>query len=128
VATTGDVTNPTTPGTPTAPTVTAASVRIDWAASTDDVGVTGYRIWRGPGPAGAANSLIATVTGTTLTYTDTTVLPSTPYTYKVQAEDAAGNRSAKSTGVDVTTPTGTPPADTTPPSVPAHLAAVVVTG
>jgi hypothetical protein len=44
------------------------------------------------------------VDGATTTYSDLTVLPSTTYTYTVDAFDAAANHSAQSDPVTVTTP------------------------
>ncbi|MFB6553486.1 cellulase family glycosylhydrolase [Streptomyces sp. NPDC056405] len=96
-----DTRAPTTPGTPTATATTDTSVTLGWTAATDDVGVTGYDVVRvGDGTetevaASATNT--ATVTGLTA---DTT------YTFAVYARDAAGNRSARSATVDVTTGDG----------------------
>ncbi|WP_376774174.1 hypothetical protein [Nonomuraea muscovyensis] len=66
-----------------------------WNAATDDVGVTGYEVYRGP-------TLVTTVTGTS--YTDTGGTANTGYTYTVRAKDAAGNRSGASNAVTATTP------------------------
>lgn len=97
-----DTTAPTAPGTPTASEVTATSATLSWAASTDNVGVTGYDVVRVTDGtetqvAGSASNR-ATVTGLSGT---------TAYTFAVYAKDAAGNRSARSATVTVTT-TGTP--------------------
>src|SRR5207253_137355 len=62
---------------------------------------------------------VGTVGGTTLSYSDTTVAPSTTYSYTVDAFDAAGNHSAPSAAASVTTPAAT---DTQAPSVPTGLA------
>lgn len=99
-----DTQAPTAPANLAAGTVTATQVPLSWSASTDDQGVAGYRIFRG------ANQ-IGDVPGTS--FTDTTVAPSTAYTYTVKAYDAAGNVSAASSPVSVTTPAG----DATPPTV-----------
>jgi len=80
-------------------------------ASTDNVGVTGYKIYRNGSQVGAS---------ATTTYTDTTVQPGTTYSYRVSAYDAAGNNSAQSSPPAVVTT----PADTTPPSVPTGVAAI----
>lgn len=88
------------PSTPTGVTVIsnqATQVSFNWNASTDNIGVTGYRIYRN-------GSLIATLSAGILNYTDSGVVPSTTYSYRVQAFDAAGNSSAQSTAVQVTTP------------------------
>src|SRR5205814_42362 len=74
-----------------------SSVALAWDASTDDVGVTGYDVVRD-------GTVIGSVAGTS--YTDGTVAPSTTYSYAVRAKDAAGNTSAASAPVPVTTPPG----------------------
>jgi chitodextrinase len=89
-------------------------VNLAWNASTDNVGVTGYSIYRN-----GAN--LTTVPGNVLTYSDTTVVPSTSYAYTVDAYDLAGNHSSVSTAANVTT--GSLP-DTQPPTVPTGLNAV----
>lgn len=81
---------------------TASSVSLSWTASTDNVGVTGYNIYRN-------NTLITTATATS--FTDTLLNAATTYTYNVSAFDVAGNTSAKSTSVSVKTnsaPSNTP--------------------
>jgi glucuronoarabinoxylan endo-1,4-beta-xylanase len=93
-----DTQAPTAPGTPTATGVTATSATLSWPASTDNVGVAGYDVVRvsGTTETAAASSTTngATVTGLTA---------STAYTFAVYARDAAGNRSARSATVAVTT-------------------------
>jgi chitodextrinase len=98
-----DTTPPSAPTGLTATATTSTSVSLGWTASTDNVGVTGYRVYRGTG--GAAPSLLATVSGTQRTYVDTTAA-GTGYTYQVSAIDAAGNESPKAS-VSITTPSGT---------------------
>jgi chitodextrinase len=88
------------PSTPTGVAANASSsteVDLSWSASTDNVGVSGYDIYRD-------SAILATVSGATLSYTDTTVLENTTYVYTFDAFDAAGNYSAQSTPVSVTTP------------------------
>ncbi len=63
------------------------SVTLSWDAASDDVGVTGYTVWRN-------GVTVATVTGTS--WTDRSVVSKTVYLYEVQALDGAGNRSASS--------------------------------
>jgi chitodextrinase len=84
------------------------TIALTWSASTDNVGVTGYKVFRG-------GSLITTTTSTS--YTDTGLKPNTSYSYYLRAIDAAGNQSANSTTATAKT------ADTTPPSAPSGLAA-----
>jgi exo-1,4-beta-D-glucosaminidase len=93
----GDHQAPSVPGNLHATAVTTGSVALAWDASTDDVGVTGYDVLRDGTVVGSA---------TTTSYTDGTVAPATSYTYAVRAKDAAGNMSAASAPVPVTTPPG----------------------
>ncbi|WP_399894444.1 cellulase family glycosylhydrolase [Streptomyces sp. BBFR51] len=96
-----DTRAPTAPGTPTASAVTDTSVTLGWAAATDDTAVTGYDVVRvGDG----TETQVAATTATTATVTGLTA--DTPYTFAVYARDAAGNRSARSATVDVTTDEG----------------------
>jgi len=98
----GDTQPPTVPTGLTATSVTASAVALSWTASTDNVGVTGYTVYRN-------GTAIGTTGGSTTTYTDSTVAPSTSYSYTVDAFDAAGNHSAQSAPLPVTTPAGPPP-------------------
>jgi chitodextrinase len=107
-ATTPDTTAPATPAAPTMTTRTLTSITLGWAASTDNVGVTGYKIYRGGTQVG---------TSATTSYTDNGLTPNTSYSYTVAANDAAGNTSTQSTAAPFTTL-----ADTTAPTVPTGLA------
>jgi len=97
---------------PTSPTLSSSSktmttVTLNWTTATDNVGVTGYAIYRNGG-----TTPIATTLGTVFTYVDNAPLsPNTTYTYTVKAYDAAGNYSAASNTLSVTTV-----ADTTAPA------------
>ena len=110
---------------PSAPTNLAASassssqIGLTWTASTDNVGVTGYRVERCSGASCSSFAQIGTTTGA-ITYTDTGLTASTSYSYRVRATDAAGNLSAYSNIASATTPAAT---DTTPPAAPTNLAA-----
>jgi fibronectin type 3 domain-containing protein len=77
----------------------SSQVTLNWTGSTDNGGgsVAGYRIFRN-------GTSLTTTTATT--YTDSTVTPSTTYTYRVAAFDNASpaNQSAQSNQVSVTTP------------------------
>ncbi|RAO14847.1 glycoside hydrolase family 9 protein [Micromonospora noduli] len=95
---TADTTAPSTPGTPVASAVTATGLTLAWTPSTDNVGVTGYRVYR---EAGATDVLVGSPTGTTQAVSGLTA--STAYQFYVVAVDAAGNTSAASTPVAVTT-------------------------
>jgi chitodextrinase len=91
---TTDTTSPSAPSNLSA-TPGDSSVSLSWSASTDDVGVTRYDIYRNGGN-------IATVDGATRTYRDAAVVNGTSYSYYVTARDAAGNVSAGSTSVSAT--------------------------
>ncbi|WP_255306546.1 cellulase family glycosylhydrolase [Streptomyces sp. Wb2n-11] len=91
-----DTQAPTAPTGLTSTAKTATSLALSWTASTDNTRVTGYDVYRGTTKVNAAP-----VTGTT--YTDTGLSPSTAYSYTVRARDAAGNVSAPSAALSVTT-------------------------
>jgi chitodextrinase len=112
-----DTEKPSPPASLTATPVSYNRVDLAWGASSDNVGVTGYTIYRG-------GQQIGTVGGTTLAYQDTTVLPNTAYTYTVTAKDAAGNESLPSNQAAATTPPAPP--DNEKPSPPANLTATPV--
>jgi acid phosphatase type 7 len=100
------------PTTPTNLSATAASpgqVDLSWTASTDNVGVLGYRVYRD-------GTQVGTTTATT--YSDGLAFPNTTYSYTVVAYDAGGNQSLPSNTAVVTTPS-----DVTPPTAPANLIA-----
>jgi endoglucanase len=90
----GDTTAPSAPTNVAVSKTTANSVSLTWTASTDNVGVTGYDIYRGSTLAG---------TSATPSFTDTGLAASTAYSYTVKAYDAAGNLSAASAAVSATT-------------------------
>jgi chitodextrinase len=103
---------------PSAPTNLVASVKssssigLTWGASTDNVGVTGYRVYRNGG-------LVASPT--TTNWTDTGLAANTAYSYQVKAADAAGNLSSPSN----TAGGSTPAVDTQAPTAPTNLRATV---
>jgi hypothetical protein len=94
-----DLTPPTVPG-PVTVAASPTSVALSWAASSDDFGVAGYRVYRG--------STQLTTTGA-LTWADAVVTPGSVYTYRVSAFDAAGHTTS-SAPVTVTVPQP-PPTD-----------------
>jgi chitodextrinase len=104
-----DTTPPSVPTNLSATAVSSSQINLAWTASTDNVGVAGYRVFRN-------GALIGTTTATS--YTDTNLAASTTYSYAVAAYDAAGNVSAQSTPASATT---SPSSDTVPPSVPTNL-------
>jgi len=88
------------PSTPSGLTATAASssqINLSWTASTDNVGVTGYDVYRGGTLIGSS---------ATTSYSDTGLTASTSYSYTVKAKDAAGNVSAASAAASATTQAG----------------------
>lgn len=101
-----DTTPPTQPTKLVATTVNASQINLSWTASTDDVGVANYTVWRSSGTASAIK--IATVT--TTSYGNTNLSASTKYNYYVVAVDAAGNSSKPSTTVSAATNASTPTA------------------
>jgi chitodextrinase len=94
------------PSVPTGLAVTAASlsqINVNWTASTDNVGVAGYKVYRN-------GTQVGTAVGTS--YQDAGLSPGTAYSYTVSAYDATGNTSAQSVSAGTTTL-----ADTTAPAV-----------
>ncbi|SEA17511.1 Por secretion system C-terminal sorting domain-containing protein [Flavobacterium gillisiae] len=91
---TPDTTAPTAPTSLTAASTTATSTNLTWTTSTDNVAVTGYDVYQG-------STLKATVTSTS--YAVTGLTANTAYSFSVKAKDAAGNISASSNVISVTT-------------------------
>lgn len=92
-----DTQAPTTPGSLVASNITSTAVNLAWTASSDNVGVSGYRVYNGA-------SQVATATGTSVTVNGLSA--ATNYNFTVKAYDAAGNLSAASNAVAVTTTSG----------------------
>ena len=109
-----DTSAPTPPPTLNVALITATQINLIWTASTDNVGVTGYEVYRN-------NVKVATVTS--LTHSNTGLASSTVYTFYVKAVDAAANVSAASSTVSATTSAAP---DTVAPSVPGSLTAKAV--
>lgn len=99
-AASSDTQAPTVPGSLTAAATSSSSINLTWTASTDNVGVTGYRIYRG-------GTQVGTATG--LSYADSGLSANTSYSYTVRAVDAAGNVSGNSNTASATTLSGTTP-------------------
>ncbi|MEX2491089.1 MAG: Ig-like domain-containing protein [Nitrospirales bacterium] len=109
-----DSTPPSVPGTLTTQVISSSEISLNWLASTDNVGITGYHIFRNG----------AFITSTSITsYKDAKLAPLTTYAYTVTAWDAAGNESMPSTSVSATTQA---PPDTTPPSIPTGMAGTIL--
>ena len=89
-----DTTVPSVPTNLVASVVSSSQINLSWGASTDNVGVSGYKIFRGGTQVG---------TSTSAAYSNSGLTASTAYSYTVSASDAAGNHSAQSTSVSATT-------------------------
>ncbi len=96
--------------------ISTSQIDLSWSAASDNIGVTGYNVYRG-------GNLIATTTGTS--YSDTGLNSGTTYSYSVSAFDAAGNEGTQSNAASATTNTP-PPTDTTAPSQVTGLSASAI--
>ncbi len=105
VAGTPDNQAPTVPGNLHVTGNTDTTVGLAWNASTDNVGVAGYRVFS---VAGSTSTQVGSTSG--LAFTVTGLAPATAYTFDVAAQDAAGNSSGASNQVTVTT-AGSPTTD-----------------
>ena len=112
-ATTPDTEDPQPPSNLVASAISGTRIDLTWTAGSDNVGVTNYEIFRGA-------SLLTTV-GNVTSYSDTTAINGTRYSYKVRAMDAAAHRSTFSNTASATTP------DTQDPLPPSNLVATVIT-
>ena len=108
-----DTLPPSVPAGLVASPISSSQIDLSWNASTDNVAVAGYVVYRNASPIATTSSLA---------YSDTALSASTLYTYNIRAFDASGNYSGLSSSASATTtaPTssgggGTPP-DTTPPT------------
>jgi fibronectin type 3 domain-containing protein len=105
----------TPPSTPPLPTGSAGynSANIAWTASSDNIGVAGYNIYR--------DGVYYAQTSET-TFDDSGLTAATTYTYQTQAFDVAGNTSRLSTVLSLTT------ADNLPPTSPTNVVATATSG
>lgn len=106
-----DITAPTVPNGLLANTISASRIDLNWNASSDSIGVTGYRIYR-------YGTAIANVSSGAV-FSDTPLIANTTYCYQVTAYDATGNESAQSGLVCSATSSGGsgPPPPPPPPAV-----------
>ena len=98
----GDTVSPSVPSGLVKSNVTSNAATISWVASSDNVGVSLYKVLR--------NGAQVTTTAS-ISFTNTGLSPTTTYSYTVSAHDAAGNGSAVSAPLSVTTlaaPAGCP--------------------
>lgn len=107
-----DTTAPSSPTNLTAVGANSTTINLSWTASTDDVAVVGYNVFRDGGP-----TPIATVSGTNFSDTDLGI--GSTHTYTVKAFDGANNTSTASNTVTASTQGN----DTTPPTDPTGLTA-----
>ena len=108
-----DTSRPSAPTGLSAAAISASRIDLTWAGSTDNVGVTGYRVERCQGQG--CTNFAEVAAPTTTTYSDTGRSPSTIYRYQVRATDLAGNLSSYSPIATAITPAAS---DTSPPSAP----------
>ena len=101
-----DTVPPSAPTNLTATNISSSSLVLSWNASTDNVGVAGYRIYRCLG-AGCTPILIGTTPSTTIQ--DPALASGTTYTYAVAAYDTSNNLSSSSAWIPVTTQPATTP-------------------
>jgi fibronectin type 3 domain-containing protein len=106
-----DTMPPSTPGNLTGSSYQPTQAYLTWNASTDNVGVAGYYVRRNG---------VTVATAAQTYYADTGLTGATTYSYVVEAFDLAGNVSAPSLTVHVTT------WSTTPPSIPTNVAGTAV--
>ncbi|MFL5936043.1 MAG: fibronectin type III domain-containing protein [Gaiellaceae bacterium] len=83
-----DTTPPSKPGAPKALVAGTSQVALNWTASTDNTGITSYRVFRD-------GTLVATVPKTY--FLDAGLAAASTHTYQVRALDASGNQSILST-------------------------------
>jgi hypothetical protein len=100
---TSDTTPPTAPGNLSASAASSSQVNLSWTASTDNVGVSSYNVYRSTD--NASFTPVASANGTS--HSDTGLTASSTYYYRVTADDAAGNESASSNTASATTSGGT---------------------
>ena len=117
----GDTTPPTAPSNLITSVLSSSQISLSWTCATDNVGVSAYQIERCQG-AGCSNFIgVTTVAGTT--YTNSGLSPSTSYTYRVRATDAAGNLGPYSTTATAATLSAP---DTSPPTTPGGVTSSAV--
>jgi chitodextrinase len=112
--TTVDTTPPSVPTNLSGSASSSSQIHLTWTASTDNVSVAGYHVFRN------GNAIASTAAAA---FSDSGLTPNTTYNYSVSAYDSAGNVSARSAPVSVTTPAP----DLTPPSIPSGLQSSNVT-
>ncbi len=102
---------PSAPANLSATAVSPTQIDLSWSASTDNIGVAGYSVYRN-------GTKVATPASNS--YQDSSLTQGTSYTYTISAYDAAGNTSASSAPAVAATPAPSPddPPDDPPPPPP----------
>ncbi|MGZ5316080.1 MAG: PQQ-dependent sugar dehydrogenase, partial [Solirubrobacterales bacterium] len=96
-----DTTPPSTPSGLNAAAVGTTRIDLTWPASTDNIGVSGYRVERCQGASCTNFAQVATPSATS--HSDTGLAPSSTYRYRVRAVDASGNLGGYSSVAEATT-------------------------
>ncbi|WP_051235251.1 discoidin domain-containing protein [Marinimicrobium agarilyticum] len=91
-----DAVAPTVPAGLTSQMQGPVSVALQWNVSSDNEGVLSYEVYRD-------GQMVAELLAPVTEYHDGNLLPATEYDYQVRASDAAGNRSALSDVISVST-------------------------
>ncbi|MBV7529667.1 T9SS type A sorting domain-containing protein [Chitinophaga sp. sic0106] len=94
-----DMVSPEQPAALTAFKATAHNVKLVWLAPADDIGVTGYFVYRD-------GALLNSTPVSTTSFTTDAPIGNNVYTFTVVATDAAGNRSAESAPASYTNGNG----------------------
>lgn len=109
---------PTTPVLLAVTPIASTQIDITWSAATDDVLLSGYRLFRNG---------VQIATTTLLSYSDAGLVASTSYSYFVDAFDSFGNISSSSVTFATTTFQNPPPVATTSPSSDSNTGTMVGT-
>ncbi|KKR35027.1 MAG: Cellulose 1,4-beta-cellobiosidase [Candidatus Magasanikbacteria bacterium GW2011_GWA2_40_10] len=96
----GDITPPSVPASVSATPLSTSSIQISWSASTDNVGISVYHVYRG-----GVQIETMIIPDSVFSYTDTGLSPGTSYSYTVAAQDPSNNISSQSSPVSGITPT-----------------------
>lgn len=97
---------PTLPINLTAIPASTSQINLSWTPSTDNFGVTGYRVERCQGAG--CSTFVQVGTPVSPSHSDAGLTASTAYSYRVRAADAAGNLSPYSSTANATTSPAAP--------------------
>jgi chitodextrinase len=103
-----DTQPPTAPANLTATASSSTQINLAWTASTDNIGVTGYLVERCQGAGCSSFTQVGTSASTS--FSSGGLTPSTSYSFRVRAVDAAANTSGYSNTATAATQAGPPPA------------------